>query len=197
MNRVHKKNVILLIAVFVVLFAFLACSSEKSPSTVTINGDWPYYNSYSDLSAASSLIIEGKVLSISYSIIDYKNAKLVIDCRNDLDNKMLYTVYTVEVIDVFKGTAGQTITLAIIGGRDDRDLNAQKEALDQSGLSVKFENIPVLNENNAKLAEGDEGVFCLHKFGDYYSPINMEQYVFPKGSNDYSIIKDYLIKNEQ
>ena len=191
-----KGILLLLIAVFMISTVCTSCSSINNPRTETIKVEWPYYNSYSELFEASSLIIEGRVVSISYAVIDYKYAQQVNDCKNDLDNKMLYTVYTVEVIDVLKGETGQTISLAIIGGRDDKDLDLQKQVLDQSGLSKLFNHIPILTESKVRLAEGDVCVFSLHKFGDFFTPINLEQFAFSQGSKEYYDIKERLKTEE-
>ena len=130
-----KTIVCTLIAVFSVLIGLSGCArsndlsdsgipnhtvpTETKYSIVSIQPDWPAYQTSDEVVNASTNIFAGKITDISFAIINYKTGKSAASVEPDSKHCMLYTVYTVEVTESYKGSNDGTVQIAVEGGLPD------------------------------------------------------------------------------
>ena len=112
-----KKTVVLAL-IFATVFSVASCSrslddkypkdlvrsaSDADHSVLTLQQDWPSYETADEIVAAASNIYSGKVSEISFAIVDMKTGYIDEDPDSPSTSRMLYTVYTVEVDKNYKG----------------------------------------------------------------------------------------------
>ena len=88
----------------------------SSPVTYNpIRGDWPEYKSASEVVEKANLVFEGKVIGISFQVLD---ARTSLPPTSDTEewNRSLHTVYDVEIISTYKGSAQGRIQVKMDGG---------------------------------------------------------------------------------
>ena len=168
-----KNYCTLLILIAVMIAIPVSCSNKLE--YIKIRADWPYYETAEDLINASDVVFKGTITEINYKIIDYKYGKEVENCNGDFENKMLFTVYYVNPIEVYKGDNEGAFEITVIGGRSDRDAEKQLKVMKNSGLSKEYSGIPVLSGKQLLPEENSEYIFCITQSGDFYSPANIDQ----------------------
>lgn len=127
------RRVILPILIISTLLLSAACAktiSDKEPvvaaekETVSVQADYPWYDSIEALYDRADLVIEGKVLD---SRVEWMNHAIepseedkddpYLNPGGDTDpGEMITSIYTVEIHDIYKGSAGESIELGDIGG---------------------------------------------------------------------------------
>ena len=200
-----KATVCTLITVFSVLIGLSGCarSNELSDSGIPnhtvpteteypvflLEPDWPAYQTSDEVVNASTNIFAGKITDISFAIINYKTGKTVASVEPDSKKCMLYTVYTVEVTESYKGDNHGTVQIAVEGGIAGFEDEDQFALMENSGLSEEYSGIPVV-ENSKNLETSETYLFCTYRSaGDYDFIINMEQFAFFDDSASASQIK--------
>ena len=200
------KRIILSVIVLSLLICAVSCgnSLEKTYpedlqteadlecTVILVDADWPYYNTARDVVSASSNVFSGKVTDISFEIIDLVTGKEARDPETSDNTRMLFTVYTVEVKENYKGEAAQTVKIARIGGLKKYNMNEQRILMELSGLMETTANsIPVCGTDAASPAIGNEYLFCTSKqSGDFEYVINPSQFAHATdSSNAKAIIK--------
>lgn len=149
-----------------------------------IAGDWPYYATAEELTAASDSVFKGKLTDISFVTADLSGSS-----RND----MLYTVYTVEVEKTFKGEDVPVRKIMKPGGIEGYNEQEQIEALAAAGLPGN--TIPCI-KNIGRLTPGNEYLFCVTERTETYDNIvNPSQFVFDLNSENAIGVVEYLEKH--
>ena len=166
----------------------LVVSAETNHPTVALSPDWAVYNTAKEIATASTNIYTGKVKDIGFEIVNMKTGTADSSAASDKTDCMLYTVYTVEVLNSYKGNNTGEIKVCRIGGiagyREDEQCNALKAA----GLYEQYNGIPVVN-GGCSLAIDAEYLFCTSRtVGGYDFVINKTQFAHTTNSQNYSFI---------
>lgn len=122
------------------------------------------YSTAAELVDASVIVFLGTVKQMSFAVLDYDTGR--IPNPNDSNaNCGLFTLYEIQVNTLYKGTACETVTLALAGGVSGPEYKEEQlQLLASYGLEQK-----ILLINQSKMLEtGGEYVFTL-KFRDGWS----------------------------
>ena len=189
-----KKIISVVTAIFLVLSCLAACtdvsqnrrtssdgSVERAP-VFSIYTDWPVYST-NELAVVSDNIFEGKVIDISFDIVDMVTGKSDMSYESESTHRMLYTIYTVEVNEMYKGGGEDIRKICVEGGIVGYNEEKQLEYLEKSGLSKQWPGIPML-ASGRQLVNGETYLFCTHgPVGHYECIINIDQFAIPMNSN--------------
>ena len=117
---------ILLVAVFVIAFLSACGKAEVTKENViTIQGDYPYFQSWDELTGKASYILSAEILSCKTEWI-VKGNKIIV--QNGQSTKVpmdprIYTVYELKVKNLFKADAPiESVKLLILGGQIENDI---------------------------------------------------------------------------
>lgn len=136
----------------------------------TISADWPFYEDIQDLVEHSTLIVAGTITDISFQLLDARTA-LPVTGETEERYRCLYTMYTIDVTERYKGDPIESTQVRIIGGRENDYLEEQTTAL---GDDIK-NGIPLL-ENMPELKIGETYLFALYQYEDTApTPVNLTQ----------------------
>lgn len=96
-------------------------ANEENPTTsiVVMQAEYPEYDTARDLVGASNLVFHGVVRNIDYRMLDVSTSEGAEEDTGFSDAEAIpYTLYTVEVDKIYKGTIeNDTITIKRPGGR--------------------------------------------------------------------------------
>ena len=159
---------------------------SKNPGA-SISMDWPYYKTAEETIEASSHIYSGKVIDISFTVLDSITGAEDLDPESESTSRMLYTVYTISVTDEYKGESAETVRIVVDGGLPGEKENEQFNIIRGSGL--KWNGIPVTPEK-VELSVGQSYLFCIHRVGDFDHIISPDQFAFLLNSKDAKTIID-------
>ena len=159
---------------------------SKNPDA-SISMDWPYYKTAEETIEASSHIYSGKVIDISFTVLDSITGAEDLDPESESTSRMLYTVYTISVTDEYKGESAETVRIVVDGGLPGEKENEQFNIIRGSGL--KYNGIPVTTEK-VELSVGQSYLFCIYRSGDFDHIINPNQFAFLLNSKDAKTIID-------
>jgi len=146
----------------------------SSPVTYNpIRGDWPEYKNASEVVEKADLVFEGKVTGISFQVLD---ARTSLPPTSDTEewNRSLHTVYDVEIISTYKGSAQGRIQVKMDGGIRGVRVDEQLKVLGADASK----GIPVV-EGMPVLAIGKTYLFVVKKNGTFPASIlNTNQSVY-------------------
>ena len=186
-----KKTIVFILMICLVL-GFSACEHKlvntktetnekgiKSNSEYTFFetvADWPYYETAEELTDTATDVYIGKVKEISFVIIDREtNEPADINSVQGGESSALYTVYTVEITDSFKGEKKDEVKIKVNGGLPGYKEDEQYKLQESLGSSI----IPVWDKNLEQLEIGSEYVFCtIHKYGSFEIIPSLYQFAF-------------------
>ncbi|MBQ7699911.1 MAG: hypothetical protein IJT49_06175 [Clostridia bacterium] len=168
----------------------LQTDAELKYTVILVDPDWPYYETADEAVQASTNVYSGKITDISFEVIDIVTGKAARDPESTDNTRMLYTVYTVEVKNNYKGETGKTVKIARIGGIKGYKMEDQYMLMELSGLlDTTSKSIPVYSSKCASPAEGNEYLFCTsRKVTDFDFVINPSQFVHSTGSSNANAI---------
>lgn len=151
--------------------------------------DWPYYATAEELIDASTHVYLGKVLDVSFTVLDIRTGEEVHDTadKDGRADRALYTVYTVAVTDARKGESAGTVTVAVNGGLAGTREEEQRRVLAESGLTPTIGGglSPIPYTPDALcLSVGEEYLFCVSRFGSFDHIVNPGQFAFDPDSSD-------------
>lgn len=152
--------------------------------------DWPSYNTAEEIVKAATNIYSGTVIEISFSIVDMKTGSVDEDPKSTSTSRMLYTIYTVEVQESYKGDNASKIKICKTGGLNNYRVKEQYDLMNISGMLSQYSGIPVCDDE-CSLAVGKEYLFCTSRTaGDFDYIINPTQFAYdPNSENAKAIIK--------
>mgnify|MGYP002553476862 CR=1 FL=1 len=187
------KKIICMSLVFLLLAAMVCSCSNKELEILPgkrmefaynksdysmMSADWPYYNTPEKLAEASDYIYIGKVKNISFDIMDIKTGLSDCNPNSTSTSRMLDTIYTIEIVKVFKGKGEEKdITfIDVNGGIPGYQETEQYQLLNNSQLSQKISRIPVV-EDHSPLVIDETYLFCVVDFGGQYPVVvNADQF---------------------
>ena len=133
-------------------------ASEEETSVTVLQADYPQYNTAEELVGSSDLIFTGTVKSIEYQMIDVSTDKEPDEDTGFVDDEeMPYTLYTIDVDKVYKGSIeSSTIIVKRAGGN--------------------FGSDEYVVENASEIAKGKKYLFVTETYEDTYpSLLNADQ----------------------
>lgn len=135
-----------------------------------ISGDYPYYATLSDLANKANQVFSGKVVNISFELLNMRNMQPLKD-GEDTQWAMLYTIYEIEAEEVYKGSPS-TVKLRIQGGIPYGYEQEQSALLGNRCIPV-MEDVPALTI-------GTNYIFALYHAEDaeYSSILNPLQSIY-------------------
>lgn len=135
-----------------------------------ISGDYPYYATLSDLANKANQVFSGKVVNISFELLNMRNMQPLKD-GEDTQWAMLYTIYEIEAEEVYKGSPS-TVKLRIRGGIPYGYEQEQSALLGNRSIPV-MEDVPALTI-------GTNYIFALYHAEDaeYSSILNPLQSIY-------------------
>lgn len=149
----------------------------------TMSADWPVYNDVEELVAAGDEILIGSVTSISYQVLDIRTAEPVTEETED-EYRYFYTIYDVDVVTSYKGSAHDTVKVRMLGGQEGTRVNEQLTALGEDAA----DGIPLM-EGMPIIDVGESCLFVLHQYENTIPTlVNVDQGVYdliePYGGED-------------
>lgn len=135
-----------------------------------ISGDYPYYATLSDLANKANQVFSGKVVNISFELLNMRNMQPLKD-GEDTQWAMLYTIYEIEAEEMYKGSPS-TVKLRIRGGIPYGYEQEQSALLGNRCIPV-MEDVPALTI-------GTNYIFALYHAEDaaYSSILNPLQSIY-------------------
>ncbi len=140
-----------------VCFAVFLCACGKADvpkeNVITIQGDYPYYQSWDELTDKASYILSAEVLSRKTEWITKGNKIIVQDGQSTkvpMDPR-IYTVYELRVKKLFKADGAiESVKLLVLGGQIENDIY----------------DVPDTNAVRNMLKEGKEYLFFCRQSSD-------------------------------
>lgn len=150
-----------------------------------IDADWPYYKSAEEIIDISTNVYTGKLTDISFEIIDYKTGEVDRSKDSQSTDRAIYTIYTVETTNFYKGVESPEMKIRLIGGQKGFKEEEQRELLRSAGMIGENDNtIIVLGGSSAELKIGETYLFCTVKgLGEYELVINPIQFALEMNSD--------------
>ena len=172
------------------------CTAEMTPDdtneaeassyyhTVLTHFDYPSYSSAAEVSKAAENVYTGTVTDISFEIIYMQTGETVDTGDSSEASRMLYTVYTVQLSDSFKGENPEVIKIYRIGGLIGYKESVQYNMIEKAGLFDEYHGIPVTTDADAsKLTVGAQYLFCtVRPVEGHDVPINPTQFAYDPAS---------------
>ena len=165
-----------------------------------LHADWPYYDSLQELAEAATDIYEGKIVNISFDIVDMYTGKSLSESESvDKSHLELYTVYEVEVSKTYKGTEKDKRSFCVVGGLDHYKLEDQYDLMSSAQIYTPDMGIKVIDEFRT-LNIGESYLFLTADNGGTYDYIvNANQFAFETNDTvvsdgfNYQKVKDYVL----
>ena len=150
-----------------------------------IDADWSYYKSAEEIIDISTNVYTGKLTNVSFEIIDYKTGEVDRSKDSQSTDRAIYTIYTVETTNFYKGVESPEMKIRLIGGQKGFKEEEQRELLRSAGMIGENDNtIIVLGGSSAELKIGETYLFCTVKsLGDYELVINPTQFALEMNSD--------------
>ena len=145
--------------------------------------EWNHYRTAQEIVNAATNIFEGKVIDISFDVFNIKTGQIDHSPESGKADRLLYTLYTIEVQNEYKGSSTSPITIKMVGGIDSR-IEEQEELCRETGILRT-----IINGGTKELTIGESYLFCTHRYPPYDAIINMEQFSFPLDSADADAIR--------
>lgn len=148
-------------------------------SYFTMSSDWQVYNSAEELINSADLVLIGKITDIDFQVLDSSNALPVSDTTPEYF-RQLYTVYTVDISQTYKGNPEAVSTIRVPGGMVDFAVERQLEVMEEGKAFSRENGIPILeNYHKVQCSIGNSYLFVLRQF-DTGAPtiLNIDQSVF-------------------
>lgn len=145
--------------------------------------DWDEYQTAAEIVNAATNVFTGKVIDISFEIFNVKTGQIDHSSESDEADLLLYTLYTVDVLDNSKGSSSSPLTIKMVGGIESR-MEEQKELCREVGV-VR----PIINGGTTELTIGESYLFCTQRYPLYDAIINMKQFAYPTDSAEAEAIR--------
>lgn len=131
---------------------------------VLTHADWPIYGDGEALAEQGDLIFAGRVTAIGFQVLDLKTALPATEETKPADRR-LYTIYTVEVLESYKGEPGTSLKVRIMGGMAGYEVEKQLEVMESGMVYGREDGIPLLEDyRNLRCDVGGAYLFVLAAF---------------------------------
>ena len=162
----------------IILPNFERVELPEGPYVLTTS-DWPLYSSAKDLIDNADLVFIGKITGIDFEVLDSSTA-LPVSENTPNYARQLYTIYTVEISQTYKGDTTDVTKIRVMGGVVDYNIDTQLEIMENGNALGKENGIPILdNYYKVQCNIGNSYLFTLRQFETGYPTImNVDQSVF-------------------
>ena len=127
---------VLLLGVGFFGYTQLNSNNPSEEMTITSSMEYPHYESIDALSNAASDIVMGKIVDVRVEELDIlirtDDKDETLNPGGEADNSLaIYTVYTLEIIDVYKGktVSGERIKIKQLGGDNGESIHLSESTL--------------------------------------------------------------------
>ena len=178
-----------LVVIAILLMHYLSPNIVTPPPTengelpdgpyVFASADWQIYDSAEALVENADLVFIGKITDIDFQVLDLSNALPVSEKTPDY-NRQLYTIYTVEISDTYKGDTTDVTKVRVSGGLVDYKVDEQLSVMEREKAFLREKGIPILkNYHKVKCSIGNSYLFVLKQFETGHPTImNVDQSIF-------------------
>lgn len=160
-----KRKLGLLMIIFISIFMILGCDTpwradDENKEITVIHADYPHYDDAKELTDTADLVFSGKVIGISYEMIDIRTDDGP-DPVTGYDGEaiMPYTIFEIEIDEIFKGSwSDSVIHIQRLGGHD-------------GDITYELADAP-------EIVKDESYLFIANEFEDYPSLVNIHQSVY-------------------
>lgn len=169
-----KKCMLILMSIGLIVLS--SCSNkEKEVHYRTMKADWPTYSNVQELVDKANIVFTGRITGISFDVLDLETGLPATE-ETEIRHRDLYTIYTIETIDQYKGTVEGSSQVRILGGIKEYRTDEQMSLM--SEMEVQGSGIPIL-EGSVSYTIGKTYLFVLNQFEATASTIlNLDQSVY-------------------
>ena len=193
-----KKSIVLILVLTLAFFAascdrpldndypndFITSDLNPDYPILSIRPDWPLYHTADEVVKAASNIYSGTVTGISFAVVDMKTGRVDENPKSASTARMLYTIYTVDVQESFKGDNPSETKICKTGGMKQDRVKEQYDLMERSGMLSRYNGIPICDEA-CSLAVGKTYLFCTSRTeGDFDHIINPTQFAYDPASGN-------------
>lgn len=172
-------------------------ATQYNPKITHLHADWPSYDSIATLVDVADNVFEGKITNIDFDIVDIYTGESA-KPEDDVSRLQLYTIYEVDIIDVYKGANADKAYIMVMGGMAGYKENEQCKAMDKFGIFNEDIGISVL-DNVDSLKIGDSYLFLTNlNTSKYHTIVNNTQFAYNINNSSqptafaYESIKKYV-----
>lgn len=188
------KKLTFMVAVLILIVSFGGCSSQHDvfPESGTSDyeeipegpyvrriADWHIYDSADNLIDDADIVFTGKIVDIEFQVLDITNSLPASESTPDYA-KELYTIYSVEVAEVYKGEADGNMKVRVMGGMVNYKVEEQLEVMNEGQSFNRELGISIWDEfYKAQCTIDEYYLFVLKQFDTGYPTIlNVEQSIY-------------------
>ena len=163
------KRIILYFLTFCTALVFTSGCARTPNKEVLINTDYPEYDTVEKAKDAATVIIEGKIISAKVLTLDptetlsdeQKNGAKTNPGGETESQSFPYTIYTVEIVQIYKGSVikGNTIEIKQIGGTVDNVNYTEEDATKIEIGSTYILFLETFSDSPASLINQIEGIY--------------------------------------
>lgn len=192
-----RINIIVTVMIFLALICLCGCSSDLQTSgeqtsgevpyntipipdpaeinrtIYSVNIDWVNYSTTEEVVDAATNIFTGKVVDVSFEVVDTSRDEIIRSEVTDSLSCRLYTVYTIEVDKNYKGNHAETVKLFIVGGIIGQYEEEQFGRMEEVGLDGW-----TLVTKTKYLTLGESYLFCTQRATNWDMIIGMDDFVY-------------------
>ncbi len=173
------KQFLIFLLCFLLTLTVVSCSTETKHTSINypesgqsrymeipeglyakMVADWPIYH-IDDLVQTADIVLIGRVKSIEFRVLDMRTALPPTE-STPAYAKDLYTIYHLDVLNIYKGDVEKSVSIRISGGMVGYRENEQLDLLQDYGMS---DIIPVWDaQYMVQCAIGESYLFVLKQF---------------------------------
>lgn len=142
--------------------------------------EYPFYKDTAEIVGASEYIYTGTVKDITFEIIDMKTGKTDNSSDSASTDRMLYTVYTISLINSVKGDNPSETKICTMGGMVGYKEAEQYGKMEASGLLNEYGGIPTVAEGSALSIGGEYLFYIANRAEGNDLVVNLTQFAQPK-----------------
>ncbi len=165
----------------------------ENDTYVQVQTDWPYYATSEEIVEAATQIYSGTVVDMSYTILNRETGEIVQTVPPEGGSYMLYTVYTVQVEECYKGEHQNQVRLCLMGGTAGVNEQEQYDLLERAGYFRRYDGIPLCIGYRHPARNG-KYLFCTIRHGDLDFVISGDQYMYRDGEKIEGITAEEIIE---
>lgn len=195
----NKKNSICILSCLLAMITIFVSSCQSRYQTVIHIDYATYCESAEELVEAVDFVYEGQVLDVSFEIWELGSGTLITEKNSKelpQENRMLYTVYHIQVNRSYKGDVVGEVKLRIQGGienvREEEQRKLLRERTEKRPISIPVLATPVVCEI------GGTYLFALCQDSiDAHSVLNAQQAVYsvenPLAEDDFHVSTEKIL----
>jgi len=148
-----KKLLIIITFALLALIVFSACNNSQSIKYLEMGGRWPGYEDSSALIEEADVVFIGKIIDISFAVLDRRSGQYV-DEETEERARRLNTLYSIEIISVYKGDVSKITHVKIDSGLKDFRVEEQLKVMEEGKAYDREWGISVWNDHpNPQIGE--------------------------------------------